>query len=257
MSFLSEILASTRTRVAASKELFSLKRLEESAHLADPPRGFRAALLGEETSIIAEIKRATPSRGLLDEALDAAEAARRYEVGGAAAISVLTEPDHFLGSLDDLVAVHGAVSLPLLQKDFVIDPWQITEARSAGADAVLLIARCIDGDLSVFVDRCRDLGMDALVEVFDEPDLERALAAGADLVGINHRDLETFEVDVERTAKLAPLLPKDVLIVALSGVSRRSEVVALADAGASAVLVGTSLVTAADPTASLRELTGS
>ena len=257
MSFLKEILASTQARVASSKQLFSEDRLRESADLAEPPRGFRAALEGTETAIIAEIKRATPSQGALDAHLDAPALAQRYETGGAAAISVLTEPERFLGSLDDLTQVKGAVSLPVLRKDFIIDEWQITEARAAGADAVLLIARCIEGDLSPFIDRCRAHDMDALVEVFNESEVERALIAGAELIGVNHRDLETFEIDVERTAKLAPLLPDDVLLVALSGVSTRAEVVALEEAGASAVLVGTSLVTSPDPENALKELRGS
>lgn len=256
MSFLSEILASTQERVAASKKMFSAERLQEGADLAGPPRGFRSALEAAPTAIIAEIKRATPSQGHLAPTLDAAELAARYAAAGARALSVLTEPSAFLGSLDDLVAARSATALPVLRKDFIIDEWQITEARSAGADAVLLIARCIEGDLSLFVDSCRVAGMDALVEVFDERDVDRALAAGADLIGINHRDLETFEVDPERTAKLAPSIPDGVLIVALSGVSSRAEVASLADVGASAVLVGTSLVAASDPEAKLRELIG-
>lgn len=256
MSFLQEILTSTAARVAHSKRLFSPERLGESADLAAPPRGFRSALEGPGTSIIAEIKRATPSQGPLDTGLDAAALARVYEEGGATAISVLTEPDRFLGSLDDLTQVHEAVSVPVLRKDFIIDRWQITEARAAGADAVLLIARCIDGDLSAFIDSTRALGMDPLVEVFDENDVERAVEAGADLIGVNHRDLETFRVDPDRTAKLAPLIPEGALLVALSGVSTRAEVLALEDAGASAILVGTSLVTSADPSAHLKGLIG-
>lgn len=256
MSFLSEILSSTRERVAASKKLFSVERLQEGADLAEPPRGFRSALEGSDTAVIAEIKRATPSQGALDPTIDAGALAARYETAGASALSVLTEPSRFLGSLDDLVAARAATHLPVLRKDFIIDEWQITEARSAGADALLLIVRCIEGDLSSFVDRCRSLGMDPLVEVFDEADLERALAAGADLIGINHRDLETFEIDAERTAKLVPLIPDGVLVVALSGVSNRAEVVSLTEAGAAAVLVGSSLIIAPDPEAKLRELIG-
>lgn len=257
MPFLSEILESTAERVATAKKSFPLTRLREGADLAEAPRGFRVALQGGEgASLIAEIKRATPSQGVLDATLDAREMATNYEAGGAAAISVLTEPRFFSGSLDDLVAAHSVTSLPILRKDFVIDEWQITESRAAGADAVLLIVRCIQGDLSVFVDSCRALGMDALVEVFDEGDLERALAAGADLIGINHRDLETFEVYPERTEKLLPSIPEGITTVSLSGVTLRSEVIACQEAGASAVLVGTSLVRASDPAQKLRELLG-
>jgi indole-3-glycerol phosphate synthase len=257
MSFLTEILVSTSERVARSKRAFSPERLQEGADLAEPPRGFRAALgASEEVALVAEIKRATPSEGILDASLDARVLAASYERGGASAISVLTEPHHFLGSIEDLVGARAAVSLPVLRKDFIIDEWQVIESRSAGADAVLLIARCIQGDLASFVDRCRALGMDALVEVFDETDVERALAAGADLIGINHRDLETFEMDPERTARLLPSIPPDVMTVSLSGVTERSEVVAYGHAGASAVLVGTGLVRAADPSEKLKELLG-
>lgn len=255
MSFLNEILGGTRARIARSKREASAAALEERVASAPAPLDLRAALAGEEPSVIAEIKRATPSRGPLDLDLDAARLAASYEAGGAAAISVLTEPDFFKGSLDDLRAARST-SVPLLCKDFILDRVQLLEARAAGADAVLLIVRILGGKLAPLIEAARALGMTPLVEVFHEEEVQSALGAGADVIGINHRDLETFEVDTRRTAKLAPSIPPSVSVVALSGVSTRQEVEELAAAGAHAVLVGESLVTAEDPIAKLRELRG-
>jgi indole-3-glycerol phosphate synthase len=212
-------------------------------------------LTGPETNVIAEIKRASPSKGPLNENLDAAALARSYAAGGADAISVLTEPTGFKGSLDDMKASLGA-GVPVLRKDFLLDPFQVLESRAEGADAVLLIVRVLGPDLGRLYAAATALGMDALVEVFDEADLERAVDVGAEVIGINHRDLETFEVDADRTAKLAPRIPEGVVVVGLSGVESRADVERLALDGAHAVLVGESLVTAADPAAKLRELRG-
>ena len=206
--------------------------------------------------LIAEIKRATPSSGDLNVALDAAATARAFGEGGAAAISVLTEPHYFKGSLEDLVAARGA-GLPVLRKDFLLDTYQVLEARAFGADAVLVIVRLVPQETAALIEGARAFGMDALVEVFDEADLEVAIDAGATLIGINRRDLATFEVDPERTAKLAPLIPDGCTTVALSGVSTRADIQALRDAGVDAVLVGSSLVTASDVAAKVRELVGS
>jgi indole-3-glycerol phosphate synthase len=255
MSFLSELLDSTRSRVAEARTLVSDEVLEQRVAAAEAPRGFHAALQVPETAIVAEIKRATPSRGDLDLHLDARKLAAAYREGGAAAISVLTEPDRFKGSLDDLRAA-GEAGLPVLRKDFVVDPWQVFEARAWGADAVILVVRINGDELETLVRTTASLGMDALVEVYDESDLARATDAGASLIGVNHRDLETFEVDPDRTEKLAGLVPPGATLVALSGVSTRAEVERLARAGADAVLVGESLVTSADPAAKLRELMG-
>ena len=255
MSILDEILASTATRVAEARSKVTDDVLEQRVAGADAPRGFRQALERESVALIAEIKRRSPSKGDLALDLDPRKVAAAYREGGAAAISVLTEPDHFAGSLDDMAGAREA-GLPVLRKDFLVDAWQILESRAESADCVLLIARVVGDGLSELTTLARSLGMDVLVEVYDETDVERALDAGADLVGINHRDLTTFEVDINRTAKLAPMLPDDVLVVALSGVSGRDEVVALSDAGARAVLGGESLVTADDPAASLRALRG-
>ncbi len=255
MSFLDELVSSTRARVAEAKEKLTEDALEQRIASVAPPRDLVAALSGDDVSLIAEIKRATPSQGPLDLDLDAGRLARAYAAGGAAAISVLTEPELFKGSLEDLEAAREA-PVPLLRKDFIIDPLQLLEARAAGADAVLLIVRILHDRLEALVTATRALGMEPLVEVFHEDELQRALGAGASVIAVNHRDLETFEVDARRTASLAPSIPPGVLLVAASGVSTRAEVEVLADAGADAVLVGQSLVTAPDPGAKLRELLG-
>ena len=256
MSFLADLLGSTRARVAEAKAKVTEEALEQRLAALDPPRSLETALAGPGVAVIAEIKRATPSKGPLDLDLDAAKLARAYAEGGAAAISVLTEPDHFKGSLDDLHAVRSAVSVPILRKDFTLEAFQILEARAAGADSVLIIVRTVGDELTELVKTATALGMDPLVEVFDEADLDRALEAGARVIGVNHRDLETFEVDPDRTAKLAPRMTDGVVLVSLSGVSTRAEVEELGSAGAQAVLVGESLVTAADPAAKVRELLG-
>ncbi|MGH2808052.1 MAG: indole-3-glycerol phosphate synthase TrpC [Actinomycetota bacterium] len=255
MSFLDELLTSTRARVAEAKEKVTDDVLEQRVASISPPRPFADALRGPATTVIAEIKRATPSKGPLNLDLDATALAESYERGGAVAISVLTEPDFFKGSLEDLQAA-ARVGLPVLRKDFVLDPFQILEARASGADSVLIIVRTVGTDLTELVRTSVALGMQPLVEVFGERDLDGALEAGARVIGINHRDLETFEVDAERTAKLAPRIPDDVTIVALSGVATRAEMEELGAAGAHSVLVGESLVTAPDPEAKLRELLG-
>ena len=254
-SFLDDLVAGARERVAAGKAVLTDAVLEQRLAAAAPPRSLDAALRGPGMSLIAEIKRASPLKGPLDLDLDAGRLARTYAEAGASALSVLTEPDGFKGSLDDLAAALGA-GRPVLRKDFLVDPWQVLESRAAGADAVLLIARVLGDGLTELVAAARSLAMDALVEVHHEKELDDALAAGATLIGVNHRDLTTFEVDPERTAKLVPLIPHECLVVALSGVSERREVEELEAAGAAAVLVGEALVTAPDPAVKIRELLG-
>jgi indole-3-glycerol phosphate synthase len=249
------LLESTRARVAELRATTSRAELEAAAGGAAPALGFRDSLLGHGVAIIAEIKRATPRLGALAPGLDAGAAARSYAAGGASALSVLTEPGSFAGSLADLRAAKGA-GLPVLRKDFILDEIQLLESRAAGADAVLLIVRMLGDELDDLVTACEALGMDPLVEVFDETDVQRANAAGASLIGVNHRDLDTFELDPDRTVKLAPMLKAHSTVVALSGISTRSDVTALESAGVAAVLVGEALVTDQDPASRIRMLRG-
>jgi indole-3-glycerol phosphate synthase len=253
MGFLDDILDSTRKRIDEAQRRVSQDVLEQRIAAAESPRGFASALAGNGISVIAEIKRATPSAGELNKDLNASDAARAYAHGGAAAISVLTEPDFFWGTLEDLKQAKVA-GPPILRKDFILDEFQVMESRAEGADALLIIVRILGDELRHLVSSAKALGMEPLVEVYSEEDLERAAEAGATLIGVNHRDLTTFEVDPERTAKLAPRMPEDATLVALSGVSTRAEVEELEAAGAHAVLVGESLVRASDPVAKLREL---
>jgi indole-3-glycerol phosphate synthase len=255
MTLLDDLLASTRARVAELSSVVSEEALEQRITSAQPPRGFASALSGDDIDLIAEVKRASPSKGTLKEDLNPRELAAAYRRGGASAISVLTEPDFFRGSMEDLGAAVEA-GLPVLRKDFIIDPFQVFEARAWGSDAVLLIVRTLGDEMAALYKTAKSLGLDVLVEVFDETDLERALQLEPELIGINHRDLTTFDVDPDRTAKLAPLVPGGSTIVALSGVEERAEVEALRSAGADAVLVGESLVRAADPEAKIAELLG-
>jgi indole-3-glycerol phosphate synthase len=260
MTYMDEFLASTRRRVEEATQKLSQEGFEQRIAALAPPRDFRGALDewyggGPEVAVIAEIKRVSPAKGPLNVHLNASQVAAAYARAGAAAISVVTEPDHFEGTMDDLEAARTA-GPPVLRKDFIIDTFQVLESRAAGADAVLLIVRCLGDELSGLLSATRALGMQALVEVHDEAELERALATGAEVIGVNHRNLDTFEVDPDRTVKLAPLVPEDRTLVALSGVATRRDIEQLGAAGASAVLVGETLVTADDPEAKLRELLG-
>jgi indole-3-glycerol phosphate synthase len=255
MGFLTDLVERVRTDLER-------RPLDDAALLAramsvPPARGFTAALEKASTpAVIAEVKRSSPSAGAIRDA-DAAEQARVYEAAGAAAISVLTEPRHFDGSLLDLQAARRAVELPVLRKDFLVHPAQVIEARAAGADAILLIASAVsEPELKALLAAAGDLGMDALVEAHAEEDLERALTTDATLIGVNARDLETLEVDVDRALALLARVPGDRLAVAESGVSTRADVERAAAAGARAVLIGETLMRAADPGAKLRELRG-
>jgi indole-3-glycerol phosphate synthase len=235
----------------------------KAAHLGmpvvPPRRRFAAALSarGVGVRIIAEVKRRSPSKGAIREGADPVAVARAYEAGGAAAISVLTDARYFGGSLDDLRAVREAVSVPVLRKDFIIDPYQLVESALAGADAVLLIARALPGDaLPRLHDEARKLGLEVLVEVHDEVEMAAAVAAGVEVIGVNNRDLATFHVDTGVTARLARLAPRDAVLVAESGIATADDIHPLAAAGARAFLVGESLMRAADPAAALRALRG-
>jgi indole-3-glycerol phosphate synthase len=254
---LDEILAHKRTELARARALEpagALARRAESASLR--PRGFAASLrAAPEPRIIAELKRRSPSRGEIRPDFDPVACARAYVDGGAAALSVLTDERFFGGHLGMLEKVRDAVALPLLRKDFVIDASQIDEARLGGADAVLLIAAALGpADLRALSARARALGLDALVEVHDEAELDAALESGAELVGINNRDLRTFETDLAVTERLAPRVPRGVLVVAESGIFHARDLARLAGAGAHAFLVGESLMRQPDLSAALRTL---
>ena len=227
--------------------------LADAEPVRDPMPHLRAA----GSSVIAEVKRRSPSKGDLAEITDPAALARQYAAGGAAAISVLTEERRFSGSLDDLRAVRAAVDVPLLRKDFMVEPYQVLEARAAGADLVLLIVAALDDDtLRRLHDRARELGMAVLVEVHDEPETERAVALGAELLGVNARNLKTLEVDEDAFGRLAPLVPADRVLVAESGIGGPVDVKRYVAEGARAVLVGEALVKDGDPEGAVRAMTG-
>jgi indole-3-glycerol phosphate synthase len=222
-------------------------------------RGFTESLRTGSSSgqlaVVAEVKRRSPSKGDIDVGLDPATLARAYERGGAACVSVLTDADFFGGAAADLTAVRAAVATPLLRKDFTVSPRDVCDARLMGADAALLIAAALDDhELADFHALARELGLDALVEIHDETELERALGVGATLIGVNQRDLVTFEVDTARAVRLAPLMPSGSVRVAESGIRSADDARPLAAAGYHAVLVGESLVRASDPAAAVAAL---
>ncbi len=256
---LEQILATKRAEVATVTNERRLAVIE-AAEAMPRARPFKAALQrpeGAPVRVLAEIKRASPSAGPIRPGADPAEIAREYASGGAAAISVLTDQQFFDGNLAYLGVARRACSLPLLRKDFMIDPVQIAEARAAGADAVLLIAAAFPAGevrLSDCVLVAAGLGMDALVEVHDEAELEQALAAHATLIGVNHRNLRTFAIDMTLTEKIAKLVPAGTVLVAESGIRTAADVRRLGDAGAHAVLVGEQLMRAASPAQALRDL---
>ena len=263
-TYLDKILAAHRTAAAADTR--NLDQLIDQANACVPTRGFRGALLRarpESTSglaVIAEIKRRSPSKGDLNPGIDAAAWAAAYEQGGATCLSVLTDREYFGGSPEDLAAARQAVSVPVIRKDFTVSALDVVDARLMGADAVLLIVAALDqAELADFHQLALELGLDALVETHDEPEVERALAVGANLIGVNQRDLVTFEVDTARAVRVGESLPADVVRVAESGVGGPEDAGPLAAAGYHAVLVGESLVRSGDPAvavAALRAVTG-
>jgi indole-3-glycerol phosphate synthase len=250
---LDSIIEGVRADVAAREAIVSLAEVKAAAEAAPPPLDALAALRAPDIAVIAEVKRASPSRGQLANIADPAELARAYQSGGARVISVLTEERRFHGSLADLDAVRAAVRIPVLRKDFIIRPYQIHEARAHGADMLLLIVAALEQPaLESMLERTESLGMTALVEVHTEEEADRALQAGAKVIGVNARDLKTLEVDRDCFARIAPGLPSNVIRVAESGVRGRADL--LAYAGADAVLVGEGLVTSGDPRAAVADL---
>lgn len=255
---LDELVAGAREDAARRRDARPLTVVEAAADLASPARDVRAALRrAHHVHIIAEVKRASPSRGALAEIPDPAHLARQYAEGGAAAISVLTEQRRFGGSLADLEAVRDAVTVPVLRKDFIVEPYQVLEARAAGADLVLLIVAALgDADLRTLYRLTTELGMTALVETHDMDEVNRAVDLGAELIGVNARDLSTFELDRELFGRLAPMIPEGTIRVAESAVHSVDDVVHYRAAGADVVLVGEALVTGGDPVATLASFRG-
>jgi indole-3-glycerol phosphate synthase len=255
VSVLHSIVEGVRQDLAQRELSVSFDEVKRASLAARPPKDAMAVLREPGIGVIAEVKRASPSRGELATIADPAELAEQYAAGGARVISVLTEQRRFNGSMADLVAVRAAVNVPVLRKDFVISPYQVHEARAAGADLVLLIVAALEQNvLASLLDRIESLGMTALVEVHNEEEADRALEAGASLVGVNSRDLHTLEVDRSVFGRLAPGLPSDVLRVAESGVRGPSDLLTYAGYGADAVLVGEGLVTSGDPRTAVTKL---
>ena len=255
MTVLDSILDGVRADVAAREAITDFAAIKAAALKAPSALDAMAALREPGIGVIAEVKRASPSKGPLAEIADPAELALAYESGGARIISVLTEGRRFHGSLDDLDAVRKAVSIPVLRKDFIVGPYQIHEARAHGADVILLIVAALEQQaLASLLDRTESLGMTALVEVHTEEEADRALDAGASVIGVNARNLKTLEVDRDSFARIAPGLPSGVLKIAESGVRGTADLLAYAGAGADAVLVGEGLVTSGDPRTAVADL---
>jgi indole-3-glycerol phosphate synthase len=255
MTVLDSIIDGVRADVAAREAHIDFASIKAAGAAAPASLDAAAALREPGIAVIAEVKRASPSKGALADIPDPAELALAYEAGGARIISVLTEERRFQGSLADLDTVRKAVSIPVLRKDFIVGPYQIHEARAHGADVVLLIVAALDQHtLSSLLDRTESLGMTALVEVHTEEEADRALEAGASVIGINARNLKTLEVDRDSFARIAPGLPTEVIKIAESGVRGTADLLAYAGAGADAVLVGEGLVTSGDPRTAVAEL---
>ncbi len=257
-TILDKIVATKREEIAAAKARIPIEELRARAQDTPARKDFFGALAAEgPIKLIAEVKKASPSKGIIRADFDPVAIARTYEQSGATCLSVLTDAPYFQGSLDYLTAIRAAVNLPLLRKDFILDTYQLLEARIAGADAVLLIAECLDDcNLRKLHNESLELGLTPLVELYEPANLPRVLAAGATLVGVNNRDLRNFEVDLEHTIRLRRDIPDECLLVGESGIATRADVERLEAAGVDAILVGESLMREADIGAAVRKLLG-
>lgn len=260
-TFLNTIYDAKRRRVATAKQqvdIEALKREARHTRSATLPHRFRSSMQNDGVNIIAEIKRASPSKGVINDQIDVGKTAANYQAGGAAAISVLTEEDFFQGSLDDLRQVGASAALPILRKDFIFDPFQIYEAAAAGADAILLIIAMLnDADLEhLFRIAETEVGIDALVEVHNKSEFDRAAAIGATLIGVNNRDLHSFDVSLDVSRELIRGKSTGTVMIAESGISTRDEIVKLHSLGFDGFLIGETLMRSADSENMLKELTG-
>jgi len=252
---LDKIMAQKREEVKQRKKSLPLSCLKELIAQREATLDLALALEDTHTRLIAEVKRASPSRGVLRPNFDPVELAKKYAQGGAAAISVLTEANYFQGSLDHLAAIRQEIDLPLLRKDFIFDPYQVYESRAYGADALLLIVAALSQEqLEELLSLSHGLGLNCLVEVHNEAEVERALHSQTKIIGINNRDLATFTTDINTTRRLLPLIPRGRIAVSESGIRNRSDVAKLKGWGVNAVLVGEALVTASDVVTKVREL---
>ncbi|WP_425614320.1 indole-3-glycerol phosphate synthase TrpC [Anatilimnocola sp. NA78] len=257
-NILDKIVSKKREEIAAAKSARPEAEVRAAVADAPPLRDFFAALAADgPIKLIAEVKKASPSKGVIRADFQPVEIARAYEAAGATCLSVLTDEHFFQGSLEYLKQIRAAVNLPLLRKDFILDSYQLLEARAAGADAVLLIAECLDDcNLRKLHNEAVELGLTPLVEFYDEENLDRVLAAGAQLIGVNNRDLRTFITDLGRTVRMRERVPLDCVFVGESGIHTRDDVLRLQSAGVDAMLVGESLMRQPDIAAAVRELLG-